>query len=97
MRIVPNPEKEATNLRKHGLDFSRAGEILANPHLDEPDDRPFGYEHEGRLRVLGRAGVRVFVLVIEPVELESGEIAAKPISLRKAQAHEARHYWRHCR
>ena len=40
MRIVPNPEKEAANLRKHGLDFSRAGEILANPHLDEPDDRP---------------------------------------------------------
>ena len=40
MRIIPNPRKEAGNVRKHGLDFARVGEILANPYLDEPDDRP---------------------------------------------------------
>jgi uncharacterized DUF497 family protein len=30
MRIIPNPRKEAANMRKHGLDFSRVGEILAS-------------------------------------------------------------------
>ena len=47
MQVVPNPDKEAANLRNHGLDFSRAAELLAQPYLDEPDDRPLGYEQEG--------------------------------------------------
>jgi uncharacterized DUF497 family protein len=94
MRIIPNPRKEAGNVRKHGLDFSRVGEILASPYLDEPDDRPLGYEYEGRLRIIGRIGTRVLVLIIEPVELEGGEIAAKPISLRDAMRAEEQHYWR---
>ena len=69
MRVVPDPEKEAINVRKHGLDFSRVGELLAQPCLDEPDDRPLGYEQEGRLRITGRIGTRVLVLICEPVEL----------------------------
>ena len=91
MRVLPNPEKEVRNLRKHGLDFSRVGELFDQPYLDEPDDRPLGYEREGRLRITGRIGTRVFVLIVEPVELEDGEIAAKPISLRDATRAEARH------
>lgn len=94
MWIIPNPRKEAGNVRKHGLDFARVGEILANPYLDEPDDRPLGYEHEGRLRIIGRIGTRVLVLIVEPVELDDGEIAARPISLRDATRAEERHYWR---
>jgi uncharacterized DUF497 family protein len=94
MRIIPNPRKEMGNVRKHGLDFSRVGEILTNPYLDEPDGRPFGYEHEGRLRIIGRIGTRAFVLIVEPVELADGEIAARPISLRDATRAEERHCWR---
>ena len=94
MRVVPNPEKEAVNVRKHGLDFSRVGELLAQPCLDEPDDRPLGYEQEGRLRITGRIGVRVLVLIVEPVELTDGEIAARPISFRDATRAEEHHYWR---
>jgi uncharacterized DUF497 family protein len=94
VRIIPNPRKEARNVRKHGLDVSRVGELLANPYLDEPDDRPLGYEHESRLRITGRIGTRVLVLIVEPVELEDGEIAARPISLRDATRAEERHYWR---
>jgi uncharacterized DUF497 family protein len=97
VRIIPNPDKEALNRRKHGLDFARVGEILANPCLDEPDDRPLGYEHEGRLKVTGRIGMRVFVLVVEPVEIEGDEIAWKPISLRDATRAEERDYWSWCR
>lgn len=94
MRVIPNPRKEAANVRKHGLDFSRVGEILANPYLDEPGDQPLGHEHEGRLRIIGRIGTRTLVLIVEPVELEGGEIAARPISLRDATRAEERHYWR---
>lgn len=89
MRIVPNPVKERINRRQHGLDFSRVGEILAGPHADEPYDRPLGYEHECRRLVTGRVGMRVLVLVIEPV-LVGGELVAKPISLREAEGREAR-------
>ena len=94
MWVIPNPGKEAVNLRNHGLDFSRVGELLAQPCLDEPGDRPLGYEREARLRITGRIGMRVFVLIVEPVELDDGEIAARPISLRDATRAEERHYWR---
>lgn len=94
VRIIPNPKKEALNRRRDGLDFSRVAEMLANPFLDEPDDRPLGYEHEGRLRITGRVGPRVFVLIVEPVEIEADEIAWKPISLRDATRSEERDYWR---
>lgn len=94
MRVLPNPVKEAANRRKHGFDFSRVAEVLANPHLSEADDRPLGYEHEGRLLITGRLGLRVMVLVIEPVTLADGHIAARPISLRRADPAEARRFWK---
>ena len=96
MRTIPNPAKEGLNRRKHGLDFGPVAAMLANPYLDEPDDRPLGYEHEGRLKVTGRVGQRVLVLVVEPVEVEGDEIARKPISLRDATRAEELDYWRWC-
>ncbi len=84
MRVLPNPVKEAANRRKHGLDFSRVGEVLANPHIDEADDRPLGYEHEGRRSITGRLAMLVVALVIGPVMLADGEVVARPISLRRA-------------
>lgn len=92
MRIVPNPAKERANKRKHGFDFSLAPKILASPHTDEPDDRPLGYEHEGRRVITGRIGTRVFVLVIEPV-LAEGELVARPISFRDVSRREELEYW----
>jgi uncharacterized DUF497 family protein len=91
MRILPNPAKEAVNRRKHGFDFSRVGEILASVVVDYWDDRPLGYEHEARVRLLGRLGDKVVLLVFEPVETSSG-FAVRPISLRKATPRERRDY-----
>ena len=59
-------------------------EIVAGETVEYPDDRPLGYEHEGRVRLLGLLDGRVVVLVFVPVEVEGGELAVKPISLRKA-------------
>ena len=96
MKILPNPVKEAGNRAKHRLDFSLVGEILSGPVLEWPDDRPLGYQHEARVRVLAHLGLRVFMLVYEPVEIEDGELAIRPISLRSATPRETRDYWRHC-
>ena len=95
MRIIPNPEKEAINRRKHGLDFSRVGEILTHGStMDYPDDRALGYEHEGRVRLLGLLDLTVVVLVFEPIELGRELMGVKPITLHRADAQERRIYAR---
>lgn len=93
MLILPNPVKELRNRAKHRLGFIRVAELLANPVFQQPDDRPLGYQEEGRIRVTGRVGMTVMRLVYEPVELESGEIAVRPISLRYASRQEEQQYW----
>jgi uncharacterized DUF497 family protein len=94
MRTAPNPAKEASSRRKHGLDSSRVGEVLGNGSgIDYWDDRPLGYEHEGRVRLLARLGDKIVMLVFEPVEVAGG-LAARPISLRKATPKERRDYER---
>ena len=45
------------------------------------------------MRITGRVGARVFVLIGEPVELEDGEFALKPISFRDA-TRGGRQFWR---
>ena len=95
MKILANSVKEQANRAKHGWGFEQVDAIFTAPVLDEPDDRPLGYEQEARVRALGRIGLRVVVLVFEPVEVENGEIAVRPISLRDATRGEERAYWRH--
>ena len=92
MRVVPNPDKETRNRREHRLGSSRVVEIIAGESVDYPDDRPLGYGHEGRVRLLGLLDGRVVVLVFEPIEVEGGELTVKPISLRKATPKERRRF-----
>jgi uncharacterized protein len=89
----PEPAKESQNLAKHRLDFSQIETIFAGPTVERPDDRPLGYEHEGRVQVIGCIGTRVVVLAYQLVELDDGEVAARPISLRKAERAEQRLYY----
>lgn len=93
MRILANPDEETRNQAKHGWSFRRVDEIFRHPVLEDPDDRALGYEHEGRVRITGRIGLRVVRLVFEPVELTGGEIAIRPISLRDATREEEQDYW----
>jgi uncharacterized DUF497 family protein len=92
MRVLPNPEKEARNRSKHGWRFDRVGEIFSRPVLQAPDDRLLGYEHEARVEATDMIGMRVVVLVFEPVEMEGGELAVRPISLRDANRTEEQDY-----
>jgi uncharacterized DUF497 family protein len=93
MDVLPNPAKEAINRRKHGLDFSRVGKIFDLPYSVEIDDRPLGYEHEVRLKLIGFLGGRVVVLVYQEVEISEDDMAARPISLRYTTRGEARTFW----
>ena len=93
MWVLPNPSKEARNLAKHGWSFGRVVEIFGKPVLQAFDDRPFGYEHEGRVQITGMIGMRVVVLVFEPVEVDDGDLAVRPISLRDANRAEEQDYW----
>ena len=79
MRVFPNPKKEARNRSKHGWRFDRVGEKFSRPVLEVPDDRPLGYEQEGRVEATGLIAMQVVVLVFEPVEMEGGELAVRPI------------------
>lgn len=97
MIVVPNPAKDARNRAKHGWGFERVADMFTHPMLDEPDDRPLGHEHEGRIRALGRIATRVVMLVFEPVEVAGGDWAVRPISLRDATRAEERAYWKHIR
>jgi uncharacterized DUF497 family protein len=96
MRIIPDPAKEAVNVRKHKLDFASVEEVLTGETVDYWDDRPLGYEHEGRVRLLGRLGQQVVVLVFEPVEGDGSEFGVRPVSLRRATRREAGDYWKVC-
>ena len=93
MQVLPNATKEVVNRAKHGWSFERVAEMFARPVLQALDDRPLGYEHEGRVELTGMIGMRVVVLVFEPVEIESGGFAVRPISLRDATRAEERDYW----
>ena len=92
MRVIPNPGKEVRNRLDHRLGFSGVPEIVAGETVEYPDDRPLGYEHEGWVRLLGLLDGRVVVLVFEPVEIATGELAVRPISLRKATPQERRRF-----
>jgi uncharacterized DUF497 family protein len=93
MVILPNPEKERRNRHKHDLGLALLRELLAQPHIVTPDDRSLGYEHESRIRITGRIGTRVFVLVAEPVEIDTCQLGLRPISFRGAERSEQRRYW----
>ena len=88
MRVIANPAKERLNRVNHRLGFGQVTEILRGHCMEYPDDRPLGYESEGRVRLLGLLRGRIVVLVFEPVEIAPGEFAVRPVSLRKANAKE---------
>ena len=81
-------EKHALNLKKHGFDLVLAEEVLSGVTITREDSRAeYG---ETRLQTLGVCrGVVVFV-----VHTPRGD-TDHIISLRKANRHEARYYWKH--
>jgi uncharacterized protein len=81
VKIVYDPAKRASNLKKHGLDFEDAADVFAGPTLDETDDR-YDYGEE-RIRSLGFLGGTLVSVVWTP---RRG--VRRIISMREANARE---------
>jgi uncharacterized protein len=81
VKIVYDPAKRASNLKKHGLDFEDAADVFAGPTLDETDDR-YDYGEE-RIRSLGFLGGALVSVVWTP---RRG--VRRIISMREANARE---------
>ena len=93
MRITWRPEKERRNIRKHGLDFSIAAQVLADPLAETVWD---GFvDGEERWCTFGAASVGgrfLIVVIVHTYPDPDDEAWIHVIGLREATAHERRRY-----
>ncbi len=89
-----DPDKNRSNLTKHGIDFATAALVFADPQLLLREDR-VDETGEQRWHALGVAGGVEPVLIVVHVSRESnhGEEIIRIISARKARARESRAYF----
>ncbi len=85
--ITWDEDKRLKNIAKHGIDFVGAEVILDHPMLTREDDR----EHYGEQRLQSLALLEGRVVFVVWTERESG---AHIISIRKAERHERKIYFR---
>jgi uncharacterized protein len=87
MKFEWDAEKNKTNIRKHGIDFSDAWQIFEHPLFVWHDDR-FDY---GEDRYIGIGMLNNMTVVLAAfVEKDIGTI--RVISMRKAKKHEREKY-----
>jgi uncharacterized DUF497 family protein len=82
-------EKAAENLTKHGISFSEASTVFANP-LSRTIVDPLHSEAEERFIVLGRSGLQHTLVVVHTYR---GDVI-RIISARMATSHERKDYER---
>jgi len=86
MRFAWDEQKNAVNIRKHGLGFADAPQIFAGILLEEPDDRvDYGEE---RYKATGMLFDLVVVVIYTQTDVDTTRI----ISLRKATRYERIQY-----
>ena len=91
MRFDWDEKKNASNLRKHGIDFNTASLVFDDPMYLPTQDREV--DGEERWQTIGRADGIVLLLVVHTIEGEDDEEElVRIISARKADAHERRRY-----
>jgi uncharacterized DUF497 family protein len=82
-----DPEKERTNVAKHGIDFDEAASVFADPLARwEPDQG--SYSGEERFIAIGWSYSQRLVVVVFTMRATHVRI----ISARRATRHEARAY-----
>lgn len=87
MEFEWNPDKEASNLRKHGLSFEEASTAFGDP-LSHTIPDPLHSEEEGRYVLMGQTNVGRLAVV---VYTDRGE-TMRLISARLARPSERRRY-----
>jgi uncharacterized DUF497 family protein len=91
MKFVFDPRKEQRNIAKHGLDFSLAEAVFADPLASEVYDRFENGEH--RYHLCGLAGsTSRLITVVYTFPDPNDEDTIRVISVRKATKPERRRY-----
>src|SRR5271155_2847312 len=91
MDITRNADKEQSNIKKHGLDFSFAAAVFADPLAVTLFDRV--EEGEERWHTIGAVGGGFEVLVVVHTFPEhNNEDRVHVIGLREATPHERKRY-----
>ena len=90
-----DPDKEAINIRKHGIDFAAAAEILGDPLYEFHHVEEYQFvEREERVRTYAchpQQRWRVFAIVWTE-RYDEGTRVTRIISCRKASGYEKRQY-----
>lgn len=87
MRYTYDPKKRAANLKKHGLDFKDAQQVIEGERTMTFEDRRFDYE-EQRFVTLGMLRGRVVAIATAETEEE-----IRVISMRRAERNEEEIYY----
>lgn len=91
VEIAFDPEKEWRNRRKHGLDFTFARRMLADPLALTAYDRFEGGEHRWyTMAAVGDTGKVLVVIHTDPAPEDGSPV--RIIGLREATPHERRRY-----
>jgi uncharacterized DUF497 family protein len=89
VRFEWDEQKNASNLRKHGVSFELAATIFDDPlHISEPDRI---VHQEQRWKTIGEVNGKYLLVVAHTVESEEMEVV-RIISAREADPHERREY-----
>ena len=89
MRFTFDPAKRARNLKKHGFDLADARPVIESGKTVTFEDRRFKYGEE-RFVTLGFLNDALVVIVTAETPDE-----IRVISMRKAEKHEEKIYFRH--
>lgn len=87
MRYTYDPKKRAANLKKRGLDFKDAQQVIEGEQTATFEDRRFDYE-EQRFVTLGMLRGRVVAIATAETEEE-----IRVISMRRAERNEEEIYY----
>jgi len=90
MRYSRDPEKERRNLAKHGLDFTFAELVFADPHLAIVFDRV--EDGEERWHAIGLVGGHRVLVVVHTYPDQDDEELIRVIGLREATRSERTRY-----
>ncbi|MBZ0134272.1 MAG: BrnT family toxin [Rhodocyclaceae bacterium] len=88
MRYTYDPKKRAANLKKYGLDFKDAAQVIESDRTVTFEDLRFDYG-EQRFVTLGVLRGRVVAIATAETDEE-----IRVISMRKAERHEKEIYYR---
>jgi len=89
MTFVWDDTKDLANQKKHGISFSDARNVFADPLALIRVDH---HTHEVRWQILGHWGVKILVLVVYTERKTDGTEQMRIISARRASTTERRQY-----